>query len=341
MFRIFSLFIITLNINAVIAQSILDEATTVSPKAEIISESQAASASKDVNVFSWNISGDAFIKDPGLFKSLIEKSKADILLLDEVTDEINEALLLKALPAFNLKGESSWHVSFGVSGGKQRTVIASRHPIETLSEFRRIVAYPDVDKARLQALIIKGGELKYAQSLDKGISVNGAIIVNEDKRLLVVSLDLECCGNNPSSWEEDKRRVEAREIREQIKRVTKRVHVDGIIVTGDLNLVSTVMPLVIISGPYAKPYSGLIAADLTHIDGRQTWTWDGRGTKFPSRVLDLVIYSPTSLKLNNGYIFNPKLLSFEAQKSLSLSGKNLENIFDHLPLITKFSWNVK
>ncbi|MCF2946516.1 endonuclease/exonuclease/phosphatase family protein [Paraglaciecola aquimarina] len=341
MFRIFSLFIIILNTNTIFAKSSLGESSTVYLKDETIDEIQTASTAKDVNVFSWNISGDAFIKKPELFKSLIEKSKADILLLDEVTDKANEAQLLKALPASNFKGKRNWYVNLGASGGRQRTIIASRYPIETLPEFQKIVAYPDVDKARLQELIIKGGELKYAQSLDTGISVNGAIILHQDKRLLLVSLDLECCGSDPSSWEEDKRRVEAREIRKQIKRITKRIRVDGIIVAGDLNLVSTVTPLVIMSGPYDKPLSGLIAAELTHIDGRQTWTWDGRGTKFPSRVLDLVIYSPTSLKLNNGYIFNPELISLEARKSLNLSGKNVEKVFDHLPLITKFSWQKK
>lgn len=337
MLRIFSLCITVLSINTVIAQSTLRESPAVSLKNETIT----ASTTKDVNVLSWNISGDAFIKEPAFFKSLVERSRPDILLLDEVTDKANEAQLQKALQASNVHDQSNWHMSFGVSGGRQRTVIASRYPIEPLIEFQRIVAYPNLDKARLKELIIKDGELKYAQSLDSGISVNGAIIITENKRLLVVSLDLECCGNYPSSWEEDKRRVEAREIRKQIKRVIQRVQVDGIIVAGDLNLVSTVKPLVIISGPYEKPHSGLIAADLTHIDKRQTWTWDGRGTKFPSRVLDLVIYSPTSLKLNSGYIFNPELLSLEAQQSLKLSGKKLEKIFSHLPLLTKFSWNVE
>ncbi|MDU0354309.1 endonuclease/exonuclease/phosphatase family protein [Paraglaciecola aquimarina] len=341
MFRTFSLCVMVLNINAVIAQNTLGNSSTESFKNKTITQTRTASPPKDVSVFSWNISGDAFINEPALFNSLIEKVRPDILLLDEVTDKANKTQLRKALHASNVNNQSNWHMNFWVSGGRQRTVIASRYPIEPLQEFQRIVAYPDLNKARLQALIINNGELKYAQSLDSGISVNGAIIITASKRLLVVSLDLECCGNYPTSWEEDKRRIEVREIRKQIKRVIQRVQVDGIIVAGDLNLVSTVMPLVIISGPYEQPHSGLIAADLTHIDKMQTWTWDGRGTKFPSRVLDLVIYSPTSLILKDGYIFNPELLSIEAQQSLNLSGKNLEKIFNHLPLITTFSWHVE
>ncbi|GAB2690859.1 hypothetical protein GCM10027170_23350 [Aliiglaciecola aliphaticivorans] len=292
----------------------------------------------DINVFSWNVSGDAFFKEPYLFKALVEKSKANLLLLDEVSNQTTKSQLQKVLPNSNITTENNWFISIGLSGGRQRNVIASRLPIEVLPEFSRIVPYPESEKLRLKKRIIKAGEIKYSSQLDSGIPVNGAIVSDGDKRLLVVSLDLECCGSDPSSWEEDKRRIEAKEIRNIIRSVIARIQIDAIIIAGDFNLVSTVKPLIIVSGPYEKPHFGLIAADLMHIDGKQTWTWDGRGTQFPSRVMDFVIYSPKALKLDKGYIFDPEDISPQERKNLGIPVKGFSKVSEHLPIITKFSW---
>ncbi|MFT2092674.1 endonuclease/exonuclease/phosphatase family protein [Paraglaciecola sp. 2405UD69-4] len=290
-------------------------------------------------MFSWNVSGDAFVKAPIIFKSLLENTEANIILLDEVSNKTIGSQIRKVLPNSTINNETNWDVIIGSSGGRQRNVIASSLPIETLPEFSKIVPYPESEKIRLKKRIIKAGEIKYSQQLDSGIPVNGAIVIDADKRLLVISLDLECCGNDPSSWEEDKRRVEVREIKKLIQTIATRVQIDGIIVAGDFNLVSTVIPLIIISGPYKKPHSGLIAAELMHLDGTQTWTWDGRGTSYPSRVMDLVIYSPKTLNLTSGNIFNPDNISLQEQQKLGLSKKGFTGISEHLPLIIEFIWN--
>jgi hypothetical protein len=218
-------------------------------------------------------------------------------------------------------------------------VIISRLPQENVAEFSKVVPYPELEKERIRGRMIKAEAHKKASKLDDGMAVNGVIIIDGENRLLVVSIDLECCGSNPNSWEEDKRRIEAREIRRLIGKVVERTRVDGIILAGDLNVVSTVLPLVILSGPYSQPHFGLIAADLTHLDGTETWTWDGRGTPFPSRVMDLVLYSPNTIHLSDGYILDPEDLSPDARRQLSIQPDTFSKLSEHLPVITKFVWN--
>jgi endonuclease/exonuclease/phosphatase (EEP) superfamily protein YafD len=186
--------------------------------------------------------------------------------------------------------------------------------------------------------MINADKLKYVKTLEDGIAVNGVIITDGDHRLLVVSMDLECCGNDPDSWEEDKRRVETREIRRLIGQVLKRTHVDGIIVAGDFNLVGTAIPLVNLSGPYNPPHAGLIASELYHQDGITMWTWDGRGTPFPSRAMDFVLYSPNSLELKEGYILDTEDFSPEELQYMGIQPESSSKMSEHLPLVAEFVW---
>ncbi|MDO6711277.1 endonuclease/exonuclease/phosphatase family protein [Aliiglaciecola sp. 2_MG-2023] len=299
---------------------------------------QGGSHKGNINVLSWNVSGDAFVKSPEVLKALVARGKSNILLLDEVSPLTNKSHLYNALPKDSLAQNTDWHINFGSSGGRQRNVVISRFPHEVLPEFSNIIPYPKSEKKRIHQRMINAGDVKYANTLDDGIAVNGVILLEGGNRLLVVSADLECCGSDPSSWAEDKRRIEAREIRRLIGKVIERTHVDGIILAGDFNLVSTVMPLLILSGPYSKPHFGLIAAELKHLDGKQTWTWDGRGKKFPSRVMDLVIYSPNRLQLVGGYIFDPDDITATEKKSMGIQSLTFSKLSEHLPVITHFEW---
>ena len=299
---------------------------------------QTSSKKASLRVFSWNVSADAFVRDPETFRAFVKKSQANILLFDEVAPFTNTDQILSAIKGTALNHSDDWYINFGQSGGRQRDVIVSRFPQESLPEFSRIVPYPEFEKDQLRKRMIEADKLKYVKSLEDGIPVNGVIITDSNGKLLVVSIDLECCGNDPDSWEEDKRRIETREIRRLIKQVLNRTHVDGIIVAGDFNLVSTGIPLVNISGPYQPPHAGLIAAELYHQDGLTMWTWDGRGTPFPSRAMDFVFYSPNSMKLKSGYILNTEDLSPIELEQMGVQQESSSKISEHLPLIAEFVW---
>jgi len=46
---------------------------------------ETSPASAEMRILSWNISGDAFVTHPAEFRSLLVHSRANILLLDEVS----------------------------------------------------------------------------------------------------------------------------------------------------------------------------------------------------------------------------------------------------------------
>ena len=127
--------------------------------------------------------------------------------------------------------------------------------------------YPDESRSLIAERMSPEDRERFRPRMDDGIAANGAIVQIGSQRLLVIVADLECCGNDPAGWAELKRRVEAREIRRAIRQVVSRTSVDATVVAGDFNLVSTPIPLLLMSGSYAAPHSGLIAAELhAHTD---------------------------------------------------------------------------
>jgi endonuclease/exonuclease/phosphatase family metal-dependent hydrolase len=294
------------------------------------------SAGAGVRVLSWNVEDDAFVRHPAAFQATMDRAGADILLLDEVHPSANEAQLRAALP--KRKDKAEWHIDTGQSGGPQRGVIVSRWPLERLPEFAGKVPYPDAERLRLAERMAAASESKPQYTMDEGIPVNGAIVRIGQRRLLVVTADLQCCGSDPASWQEERRRVETQEIRRRIRLVLGRTRVDGILFAGDFNLVATPLPLIYASGPYPSPHRGLIAAELYHLDGTETWTWDGRGTQFPSRILDVLLYSPGSLELREGYVFDSADLSSAERRKAKLEPGSVRAMSPHLPLVAEFAW---
>ena len=297
-----------------------------------------AGTDESVRIVSWNVSSDAFVRNPASFRALLTRADADILLLDEVTPATTETQLRAAVAGRRRDGSNDWHIALGRSGGRQRGVIISRHPLEHVPELSEIVPYPVPERDQIRSRMVAAGADRPGYSMDGGVPVNGAIVSAGGRRLLVVVMDLQCCGDHPEGWEEERRGVESREIRRRVEQVLARTRVDGVIVAGDFNAVSTPLPVVILSGPYRPPHAGLIAAELRHVDGTERWTWDGRGTPFPSRPMDFVLYSPHTLRLRTGYILDSADLPRAELDRLGLDPEAATRLSKHLPLVTEFLW---
>jgi hypothetical protein len=295
-------------------------------------------ADNSIRVLSWNISEDAFVSEQREFRSLLRWADPDLILLDEVQPSANTANLIKSFEALRPDVDETWTVDIGVSGGRQRCVVASRAPQESLPEFSSIIPYPDADR-RYLLQHMSDDDLDYSMySMDGGIPVNGAIVLDGDRRLLAIIADLQCCGNDQSSWQEYRRRVEAREIRRLIKQVLQRTSVDGILIAGDLNLVNGPMPLLVLSGPGLRHNTGLIAAELYHPNSSESWTWDGRGTPFPSGTLDFQIYDPQGLNIRSGLILDTENLLPETLDRHRLEGGMSAAVGRHRPLVVEYGW---
>jgi len=292
-----------------------------------------------IRVMSWNASDSAFVSEQRVFRSILLWADPDVVLLDEVAPPASDEELIRSLDALRSGEKDTWKVNIGVSGGRQRCVVASRAPQEMLPEFSSIVPYPDADKRYLIEHMSSEDRSYNRYSMEGGIPVNGAIILAGDRRLLTVIADLQCCGNGQNSWHEYRRRAEAREIRRLIRQVIQRTSVDGILVAGDFNLIHGPMPLVVLSGPYSPTHAGLIAAELYHPDGSTSWTWDGRGTPFPSGTLDYQLYDAQKLMMRSGFILDTEGLPPEKLEQYGLESGALSRIGRHRPLVVEYGWN--
>jgi hypothetical protein len=299
---------------------------------------ELSAADDKFRVLSWNISADAFVAEQSDFNALLRWGDPDVVLLDEVSPSADPAELIKALADLRPNDDNNWNVNFGASGGRQRCIIASRARQQALPEFSAIVAYPDEGQKRVLAMVPPEKRARVEGSMNDGIPVNGAVILIGNKRLLVLVTDLTCCGDGPDSWEEHRRRVEAAEIRRLLQQILERTTVDGIVFAGDFNMVESTFPMALLTGPYAPPHSGLIPAELYHPDGTTTWTWDGRGTPFPSDTLDYQLYGPRQLKLNSGFILDTEKLPPEVLEPYRLETGSVGRTGAHRPLVAEYSW---
>ena len=299
---------------------------------------ELAAIDERIRIVSWNISGDAFISEPRAFQSLLRWANPHVVLLDEVDPSADPEKLVNALVAIAPGEDTTWNVDVGASGGRQRGLIASRARLETLPEFASIVPYPEADMRRVLEGMSPEERANPDWSMKGGIPVNGVVVHAGSRRLLVVIADLQCCGNSPESWQEFRRRVEAREIRRLIRQVLERYPVDGIVLAGDFNMVNSTFPMALLTGSYPLPHSGLIPAELYHSDGVTTWTWDGRRTPFPSNTLDYQLYGPHGLEMRSGFILDTEGISSEMREQLGLEIDSLMRTGRHRPLLVEYDW---
>jgi hypothetical protein len=166
----------------------------------------------------------------------------------------------------------------------------------------------------------------------------GAVVEFDQRRLLVVGFDMQCCGDGPDSWQEGRRRIEAALVRSAIDAVLAALSVDAVLLGGDINAVNGPRPLEILRGDG----SGMPLAEvhITHRHSDETWTWDGRGTPFPNGRLDYVLHSGALLPLQ-AQIFDSEGLSADESAALGLPAALSRSLSDHRPLVVDFGWRLR
>ncbi len=291
-----------------------------------------------VRVVSWNISGDAFATHKESFRAIMQHTNPDVLVLDEVLPSTDAAQLRDALAGIDPLDDQPWNVDFGASGGRQRGVIASRWPITRSFVFSAITPYPEGPRQRIAARMTVQDHQWNRYSMEGGIPVNGAIVVVDGRRLMVVSVDLQCCGGEAEDWQEDRRQLEAREIRRLTSQELSLRKVDGTVIAGDLNSVATPYPEQLLPGPLKTPSLRLSSAEIFHLNSEATWTWDGRGTPFPSSILDYQLYSPGGLAVQGAYVFDTEDLDAGTLEALGLQAGTSNQLSRHRPLVVDYSW---
>ena len=250
-----------------------------------------------LRVLTWNVSREAFFEGGKRTEHLLAATAADILLLDEMSKDATPATLAafldRALPG------APWHVVIGAPNGKyERGSISSRWPLQRAAQFDGL-HYQQDDIDRWIAAGGKNAEL-LRETLPLGVAVAGAIADIEGRHILLVSFDLQCCGDSPEAWEESRRRIEAHLIRQAIDATVATGKVDAIVLGGDANNVQGDEVLRILQG--SPP--ALADADARREDGSD-WTWDGRGTPFKSKKMDHLMHSQT-LRVVDSRVLDPE-----------------------------------
>ena len=123
-----------------------------------------------------------------------------------------------------------------------------------------------------------------------------------------------------------------------MQKILERRRVDAVLLAGDFNLVGTAQPLIILTNPYPAPHFALVPARAVHLDGAEVWTWDGRGTQFPSRPLDFSLYSPASLQLVRAVVLSTEDLSPGSLTAGGLQSGTSKKLSDHLPIMVDYKW---
>lgn len=293
-------------------------------------------AGTSFRVLSWNVSRSGFLEHRDDFRALVRVADPDLLILDEVDGEHTPDELRAALRGIRGAPDTVWFVTIGRGGGYQRGAVASREPLEEVAAFGW-VAYPDSAADQVLALAPDSARGRLRRAFARGVAVHGAVVRAGGRRLVAVGFDLQCCGL-ADTWEERRRMVEARLIHAALHRALGEGRPDGAIVAGDGNLVATSFPLAILLGPYDPPHHGLLPAPAVHRDGRDVWTWDGRGTPFQSKPLDFQLYAPGSLEVLGALVLDSEALTAAERATHRIEAAASRRVSDHRPVAVDYRW---
>ncbi|HEX2211849.1 MAG TPA: endonuclease/exonuclease/phosphatase family protein [Longimicrobium sp.] len=285
----------------------------------------------DVRVVSWNVGREDLFRQPDAFGIILRALAPDLLVLDEVAGghsaEEVEALLNRVVP-----DARPWRAVYGVSGGSQRGVIATRGAAPLIvPPFDRIVPYPDSLLASVPAdapaQMRAGAERRMAD----GVPTLGAVVQVGGRRMLAVTMDLES-GGAPGGPQDRLRRMEATAIRAATENALREAGpLDGWLIAGDLNLVSARDPLRILVGTGMAGGELAVAFPL-RLDGASATTWDNPVEPFTPGRLDYLLHPP-SLAVAGGFVFSSTDLAPRWRERYGMT-EETSRATDHLPVVT-------
>jgi endonuclease/exonuclease/phosphatase family metal-dependent hydrolase len=287
-------------------------------------------------VLSWNVSGSAFTEHAAEYRKILRLLDPDILLLDEVEGGQTADDIVAVVRGLRGATDTTWHLIVGAGGGYQRGVVLSRDPVSPVPALT-LLHYPAASIAALRSLMDDATWDRMKPNLDAGIAAGAGLIDLGGRRILAVTVDLQS-GKGTPDWQEERRLVEVREIQNALQHVLRTIKVDAVLLAGDFNAVSTNVPLARITNPYPEPHFAVVPAAAIHLDGVESWTWDGRGTAFPTQALDFSLYSPGSLEPLNALAFSTEDLPAGALDEAGLQPGTSRMVSDHLPIVVDYRW---
>ncbi|MBK6726562.1 MAG: endonuclease/exonuclease/phosphatase family protein [Xanthomonadales bacterium] len=286
----------------------------------------------DLRVLVWNVDREFFHRNEG-FQRVLRAVDADVLILDEMPAGVSGEQIVNALPV----AAAPWQALYGSGGGaNQRASVSARAPLARVDVFDQL-PYPREHFDAWMANIPERKRARVRDSLDAGVAAVGGVVTWQGRRVLVVGLDLECCGDSPDSAAEDRRRFEAQAIRNAIDTVAAGSRFDAILVGGDFNAVHGQAPVQILERGARADTTLDHPTPLHRGSDRLDWTWDGRGTPFPSKQIDFLLHS-SPLRVLQSQVFDSEDLTPAEQQALQLPAELSRSLSPHRPIVVDFAW---
>lgn len=300
-------------------------------------ESWPRATGTDFRMLVWNVSREQFFEQADDFRTALRAIDADLLILDEMPGRRSADDVVAFLQSLDPNDTRPWNVAYGTSGDNQRVVFALRGRLTALAPFK-FLPYPPRFVAWMRRFADTPEHRRWINtSLGAGIGSNGVEAQIGTHRLLLAGVDLQCCGDSDDSWEEKRRHVEVREIRTIVDRLWSARSPDAVLVAGDFNAVHGLRPVEIMRGSRHNAARRLQVVQALHANGSDRWTWDGRGTPFPSRPIDFVLHS-RELQPLQARVFDAETMTEADRTRMGLRRDQFITQSQHRPVVVDFAW---
>lgn len=307
------------------------------PLAAIAGASWPRAPGTEFRAVVWNVSREHFFEQREGFIAVLDAIDADLVVLDEMPADRDAQAVIAILGALDRPGDPPWQAVYGSSGDNQRAVIAVRGQASPLASFRHLPYPPSYLAWARRLRLPPAQQQRLLRNLAAGIAAGAAEVRIGERRLLVVGVDLQCCGDSDDAWEEKRRFVEVRAIRRLLEQAWDARQPSAVIVAGDLNAVRGRRIVRALQGSEARPARQLLVAPARHADGESTWTWDGRGTPFPSRPIDFLLHS-RELESLQALVFDSETMSEAQRRQLGLAADQMRGLSEHRPVVVDLRW---
>jgi endonuclease/exonuclease/phosphatase family metal-dependent hydrolase len=280
------------------------------------SDPLARPSDADLRVVSWNVEFGGLTRTPDRFGRVLHALDPDVILFQEITQDTTPIRIVEFLRRrVPRRPRGAWNVLVGSGGGDLRTAVAARD---------------DLDPARALSI------LPYPDQPDRALRI-AAATVGDQRRLLVLSVHLRCCGW-AGSFEDRTRQVEADLIQRAVAAALPSIEPDGVLIAGDLNLVGSRRPLDLLAANLDGDGSPLTIAEPVQIDGRSNATWSDPDVPFVPGRLDFLLYADSALQPVNSFVLDTRDLAPAWLDHHRLRAEDTDAASDHLPLVVDLRW---
>ena len=307
------------------------ERTAAAPSKREEPDPLARPSDTDLRVLSWNIGNRSILDNPEPFRRILAAVDPDIMMFDEVSAEMTPEMLLEALGPQLAEGRDAL---IGAGGGRQHAAVVARESLRMAPGLERI-PYPTEFPQYLESVERDTVRQDLANAATDGVSSAGFLVKVGKRQLLVVPVDVQCCGRLGEP-EDRIRQIQAQAIHDAVSKALPELQADGIIIAGDLNLVGMRMPLAILESDLDLDGTSLVAINAIQLDGRSNATW-GFGGPFSHSRLDYFLYGDSTLMPLDAFVLDARDLDPKWGLEHAIRPQDI-GASGHLPIVVDLHW---